>query len=100
MSVIETIGHANFSVTCGIGQTSYIFRFHTFRKMLYCDVTVNDVKAQSSVRCVNNAWLVPERSAVYGNFRIESDTEDYPTGVEMGKHCRLVFYSQEEMAEI
>lgn len=98
MSVIETIdGYANFIVSCSIGSASYHFRFHSFRSMLYCDVTVDDAKAQSSVRCVNNAWLVPTRFAQDGNFRVESDTEDYPTGVGMGKTCRLVYYTQDEI---
>jgi len=55
-----------------------------------------------SSKCVNNEWLIPYPYLENGkgNFRFESDTEDYPNYSNFNSTCRLMYYTQYEVDEI
>ena len=52
-----------------------------------------------SVRAINNKWLIPYPYLEQGrgNFRFESDTDDYPYFENFNTSCRLVYYNQDEV---
>ena len=76
------------------------FRLHTFRGLLYADISVNESKVANSVRCVNNGWLLPERfDKTIGNFQFQTlDGVSYPSADDFGDSCTLQYYSPDEIA--
>lgn len=67
-------------------------------------VSISNTKGKivDSVRAVNGKWLIPypylERNG--GNFRFESDNEEYPNFQNFNTTCRLMYYTQEEVDAI
>lgn len=59
----------------------------------------SNVAIADSVRAINGKWLIPYQylEKNYGNFRFESDTEDYPYFKNFNTSCRLMYYNQEEV---
>lgn len=77
------------------------FRLHYFRGILYCDVSIDGEVVAYSVRCTNNAWLIPDIHVErVGNFRFETSDNSYPNAQNFGDTCTFVHYGKEEFYEM
>lgn len=103
MYTINLAPLANQDFEVYIDGIRYYFRLHLFRDMLYADVTVEDTVVARSVRCIDRKWMIPfsYRNEGNGNFRFEdSSVGEYPYWKRLGKGCNLLFYSNEEIADM
>ena len=102
MYTINPTATANQEFNTFIGGVEYGFRLHLFRGMLYADVSVDGTVIARSVRCIDREWLFPVHpKGMAGNFRFESDRSGvYPDYEKFGDSCRIVFYTNEEIAAL
>lgn len=91
---------ANQQVRFSNGDSEYTIRLRQFRGILYADVSVEGELVVAGVRCVVGKWLIPYEAMneTAGNFRFDSETEDYPGRAffETGE-CVLRYYDAEEI---
>jgi len=79
-----------------------MFRFRTFRGIIYVDVTVDDTLKCRSIKAVPNTALLPNdvRVLLGGQFLFSCSEDDYPNYQLMNKpECTFIYVTTEEMNE-
>ena len=101
MQVFAISSAPNQSFSLVANGEVYNFTLRYFRGMMYATIRNADGAVYvGAVRCADRQWLLPWRRPGYGNgnFRFEDDNRQYPDFRNIGKSCRLVFYSALETA--
>lgn len=79
----------------------YSVRLRMFRGIMYADVYNGDELVSAGVRCCPGCWLIVRGyNGSDGNFRIETNLEDYPFTKGMGSLYSLVYYTNKEISEL
>ncbi len=102
MMDVSIVNVPNQALTVFTGGVDFVLRLHVFRGITY--ITISKGRDTSPVitscRCVPGSWLLRDYSPGDGDFRFECDSADYPYHDQFGNGCRLVYYTEEEVAEI
>lgn len=76
----------------------YIIKIRTFQGMTLMDVTLNDEKKCTSVRCCPNAVIIPyPRLTRDGNFMFICQNNTYPNWELFGVTQRFCYLTNEEI---
>jgi len=91
----------NVSFRVSVDNMDFFFRLHIFRDILYCSIWMDNYLIVDSVKCINNAWLLPYKYlATAGNFRFEDSFDEYISASNFGNITKLKYYSREEYLQI
>ena len=103
MTKYELTAFPNQELSLSVEGYNCKFRFHTFRDVIYSNISIDGVEIASGIRCVPNGWLIPQTRvyAEVGNFRFETNRDKYPSYADFdGGYTLLVHYTQEEIEAI
>lgn len=79
----------------------YLIRLHSFRGLVYADVTCDSQSVVCGARCLANRWIVPPGVSPHGdNFRFETyrpDANEYPQTTGFNDKFVFAYYAADEV---
>ena len=93
--------NSNQYVDFEYANVSYKIHLYSFRGLMFADVEINGNPVCYGVRCVPNSNLIPQAYLTQGgNFRFNCVDGDYPYFTKFNQTQQLVFYTDEELANM